>query len=444
MIDETFTILYTYGQVDHYLKVAAGEARFNIMDMLRPGLDAELPQAIRYTLNQRESTTHHNVWVQTNGDEAYVNITVKPVGGPDRHLFLIIIEKVAPTASGDAAAESDASPEAGSEQLQAVKKELAVTKNRLQKSIEELQAANEEHRSYAEELQSGNEELQSMNEELTTSQEELRSINEELVTASSEIQRKNQALHQVNNDLHNLLAATDIATIFLDNGLRIKRFTSAATTVVNLIESDKGRPFKHTVMNFKDDHLYQDLEYVLDTLNTVEREVETEKGQWFNMRIIPFRTLDNIIDGVVLTFAAITAQKHVESELRRLNEELRYARDYARKIIDTLHEGVLVLDENLYVVSANAAFYRQFGVNPQETEGKRVYDLGNGQWDIPQLRRLLEEIIPENSTIEQYDIDHDFPTIGRRTMRLNARRLNRPEGEANQILLAIEDVTDQG
>ena len=146
----------------------------------------------------------------------------------------------------------------------------------------------------------------------------------------------------------------------------------------------------------------------------------------------------------MLTFAEITAQKQVEAQLRRLNEELRQGQDYARNIVDTLHESVLLLDDTLHVVTANASFYHHFEATPQETEGNLIYELGNRQWDIPQLRELLEEIIPQNSIIEQYDIEYDFPDIGRRTMRLNARRLNRPEGEADQILLAIEDVTEQG
>ncbi|MCB9106097.1 MAG: PAS domain-containing protein [Anaerolineales bacterium] len=181
--------------------------------------------------------------------------------------------------------------------LQDLNKQLAVAKSRLRNAIEELQTANEEHRSFAEELQSSNEELQSTNEELTTSQEELRSVNEELVTANTEIQKKNLDLRWANNDLHNLLSATDIATIFLDAGLKIKRFTPAATKIVNVIDTDRGRPFNHIVSNFKDESLHQDLKHVLSTLNTVEREVETEAGKWFNMRIIPYRTLENVIEG---------------------------------------------------------------------------------------------------------------------------------------------------
>ena len=146
----------------------------------------------------------------------------------------------------------------------------------------------------------------------------------------------------------------------------------------------------------------------------------------------------------MLTFAEITGQKKVEAELRRLNEELRQERDYARNIVDTLHESVLLLNATLHVVTANASFYRYFEITPQETEGHLIYELGNQLWDIPQLRELLEEIIPQNRSIAHFDIEHDFPNIGRRTMRLNARRLSRPEGEANQILLAIEDVTEQG
>ena len=446
MIDEGYNILYTYGQVDRYLKLAAGEARLNLLDMLRPGLDLQLPPTIRHVLSHNDSVTHRQVWVKTNDEEQFVDLTIKPVGNsPGRPLILIIIEKGTLAEPSEETAEPPVAQavDTGDTQFQELREELVVTKNNLQHTIKALQTANEEHRSYAEELQSANEELQSTNEELTTSQEELQSVNEELVTANTEIQKKNEGMHQANNDLHNLLSATDIAAIFLDIGLKIKRFTPAATKIVNLIAADAGRPFKHIVSNFKNEHLEQDMEHVLDTLNAIQREVQTEAGQWFNMRILPYRTVENIIEGLVLTFAEITSQKTVETDLRQLTEELRQARDYAHAIVDTLHESVLILDETLRVASANASFYRQFKVAPQATEGKFIYDLGNRQWDIPQLRELLEEIIPQDQTIERYDIDHDFPELGRRTMRLNVRRLTRPEGKMDQILLAIEDVTEQ-
>jgi two-component system CheB/CheR fusion protein len=446
LINEAGEILYSHGPVDLYLKVAPGEARFNLVDMARSGLQAELMTAIRPAMSQTETVRLSGIEVKINGGQQRVDISIKPaLTSEQSNLFLIILEKAtARPASPAASSEESALPEGGDPRLQSLREELALARRQLQNMIEELQAANEEHRSYAEELQSANEELQSTNEELTTSQEELQSVNEELVTANTEIQSKNTELRQANDDLHNLLTGTNIATLFLDTRLNIKRFTPAATQIVNLIATDVGRPLQHTVSNLAYDHLIEDAERVLDTLNTLEREVETRDGRWYAMRILPYRTLNNVIEGVVLTFAEITSQKEVEVKLRQVNEELRVTQDYSRLIIDTLHEGLLILEPDLRIRSANRSFYQKFEVTETEIEGKRLYDLGNGQWDIPELRRLLEEIIPQNSIFEGFEVEHNFPRIGPRQMRLNARRLTQAEGQGDQILLAIEDISNHG
>jgi two-component system CheB/CheR fusion protein len=445
LINEAGEILYGHGPLDLYLKVAPGEARFNLVDMARSGLQAELMTAIRPAMGQVEAVSLTGIRVKTNGEQKRIDLHIKPVLTSERpNLFLVILEAAAARpASPAASSEEESASVAGEDpRLQPLREELVLTRRHLQNMVEELQAAKAEHRSYAEELQSANEELQSTNEELTTSQEELQSVNEELVTANTEIQSKNTELRQANDDLHNLLAGTNIATIFLDTRLNIKRFTPTATQIVNFIATDVGRPLQHMVSNLVYDQLIEDAERVLDTLNTLEREVEAKDGRWYTMRILPYRTLSNVIDGVVLTFTEITLQKGVEAKLRQLNEELRVARDYSRMIIDTLHEGLLILEPDLRILSANRSFYEKFKVTKAEVEGKQIYELGNGQWDIPELRRLLEEIIPQNSIFEGFEVEHNFPQIGRRRMRLNARRLAQAGSESNQILLAIEDISN--
>jgi two-component system CheB/CheR fusion protein len=186
--------------------------------------------------------------------------------------------------------------------------------------------------------------------------------------------------------------------------------------------------------------LIPDIERVLDTLNTKEQEVETEDDRWYNMRILPYRTVENVIEGVVITFAEITIQKQTEAELRRLNEALQTAQTYGQNIIDTLHEGILILDTALRVVSANRSFYRRFQLTPGEIEGKHVYELKNMGWDIASLRQRLEEIVPHDQTVERYEFEHHFPGLGRRKLRLNARRLT-SDTNKEEILLAIEDIT---
>jgi PAS domain-containing protein len=240
--------------------------------------------------------------------------------------------------------------------------------------------------------------------------------------------------------MNNLLAGVDIGTVFVDNGLLIQRFTPAATQVINLIQTDIGRPLGHIVSNLDYSHLVEDVQAVLDTLIPSETEVISKEARWYLMRITPYRTPENVIEGAVMTFTDITKQKEMQEQLRDLTRTVQSARDYAESIVDTVREPLVVLDAGLRVVSANRSFYKGFQVRPEKTEGQLLFELGNRQWDIPELRQLLEEILPERSTFRDFRVTHSFETIGRRTMLLNARQV-RQEG---LILLVIADITEDG
>lgn len=272
-----------------------------------------------------------------------------------------------------------------------------------------------------------------MNEELTTSKEELQSLNEELLTVNAEHQAKIEALTRSQDDMRNLLRSTEIPMLFLDNDLQVRRFTETIKPIINLIGDDVGRPITDLKVNLKDESFINDLKEVLDTLQFKEKQVETLAGRWFQMRILPYRTAENRIDGLVATFNDISVTKQLELSLR-------YLQAYAESIIDTIREPLVVLDSGLKVLFANRSFYTTFHVPPEETMGKLFYTLGNNQWDIPQLRKLLEEILPQNTTIEGYNVEHVFPQIGKRTMQLNARKI-RSDTDQELILLAIEDIT---
>ena len=287
-----------------------------------------------------------------------------------------------------------------------------------------------------EELKSANEEYQSTNEELETSKEELQSFNEELETVNTELNRKITELDKANSDLQNLLESTQIATIFLDTDLRIKSFTPAAVGMFRLIAGDVGRPITDLAARFHDVDLERDLGEVLKTLSTRERQLAGEGGRHYQMRILPYRTVHNVIDGVVVTFTDVTELK--KAEMGALD-----AKTYAEKIVETLREPLLVLDAGLRVQSANKSFYQTFGAVAGETEGKVLYELGNRQWDIPDLRRLLSELLPQETTLEDFQVEHDFENIGRKTMLLNARQISRQENAQSLILLAIEDITER-
>lgn len=246
---------------------------------------------------------------------------------------------------------------------------------------------------------------------------------------NSELKRKFAELDRANSDLQNLLSSTQIATIFLDGELRIKSFTPAAAGMFRLIDSDSGRPITDLAARFNAAHLERDIQEVLRTLAACQRQLAGEGGLHYQMRILPYRTVRNLVDGVVITFTDVT--------------DLKRAQLYADSIVQTVREPLLVLDAEMRVQVANRSFYEKFGVAAGETEGCVLYELGNGQWDIPELRKTLTELLPQKNVLEGFLVEHNFPRIGPKTMLLNARQVRREKGEPELILLAIEDVTER-
>ncbi len=317
--------------------------------------------------------------------------------------------------------------------IEKLERELAYTKENLQATIEEQQASNEELKSTNEELQSTNEELQSTNEELETSKEELQSVNEELITVNAELQAKIEQLAGMQNDMKNLLDNINVGTVFLDMNLRIRRFTREAERVYRLVSGDVGRPLADIKSDIEEQDLLADAQSVLDSLVPFEHEVQTTRGEWYLARIQPYRTLDNMIDGVVMTFTDISQRLSAESEVQA-------ARNQAEAIVTTLREPLIVLDSSLRIVSASQSFYKRFKTSPEKTVGMLLYELGNRQWDIPELRELLEGILPQKNTIEDYALELKIAGNGLYKLVLNAREVSGKENSVPYILLAIEEI----
>ena len=268
--------------------------------------------------------------------------------------------------------------------------------------------------------------------------ETTKKFNQELETLNAQLNRRVVELDFSNNDLQNLFDSSPIATIFLDRELRIKSFTPAIESVLRLAPNDIGRRFTDFAPMLAEAGLAESIDEVLRTLSIgvvqeyrLHSERDGAQGTHYLMRILPYRTAHQVIDGVVITFVDVTL-------LTRAEQILEKARVYAENIVETVREPLLVLDDKLCVKSANSAFYEKFQVSVDETVGQVFYDLGNGQWNIPELRRLLGELLPHHKTVENFEIEHEFADLGTKTLVLNAHQID----HVQLILLAIEDITE--
>ena len=481
IINAELQIIQFRGATSAYLTPPRGKASFDVLKMAREGLMLPLRAAINKAKKEGKTTRKDNVRVLEDGNARVVNIQVIPLEKVKERCYLILFEKV-PQSSVEAGASTraaeqgrDAQASPGASEVSAAvdagrgeserptvralrvrlaesERELAETRDYLQIVQEEHDAANEELQAANEEGQSANEELQSINEELETSKEELESTNEELTTVNEEMTHRNVELNHLNADLNNLHVSIHTAILVLGRDLTIRRFTPLAERAFNLLATDVGRPLggiRHNLLappgvapTGAGDSLALPLDLenlirdVIDTVSVREREVQDRQGRWYSLRVRPYLTLDNRIDGAVLALVDIDA-------LKRSEREAEAARDSAEAIIRTVRDPLVVLHGDLRVRTASEAFYKTFKIDPHSAEGRLIYDLGNGEWNIPALRTLLEDTLPRNDFFNDFELTHQFPNSGLRTMLLNGRRLGSATGVPDLILLAIEDITER-
>ncbi|MGZ4972068.1 MAG: chemotaxis protein CheB [Limisphaerales bacterium] len=337
LADADGNILYISGRTGKYLEPAAGKANWNIFAMAREGLRDEISNAFHKALDQKLPVIVRGLHVVTSGRQQFVDISVQRLSEPEtmRGMVMIVFTDISTLAEPTTLARSTKADKKPARTLRMEELERKYHQARLeaQSVREEMQASQEELRSTNEEQQSTNEELQSANEELTTSKEEMQSLNEELQTVNAELQVKLDELSRTSNDMKNLLNSTDIATLFLDMGLNVRRFTTQATKIIKLIPSDVGRPITDLASALLYPQLVADARHVLHCLGFVEKAISTGDGHWFTVRIMPYRTNDDRIDGVVITFADITAAKTLEIKLREQQAALeKHIVDRAAKV----------------------------------------------------------------------------------------------------------------
>ncbi len=436
LVTERAEIVHVHGRTGAFLEPAQGRASVNLLEMAREGLRAPLSDLLRAVRRTPEQPAERSAHVRTNGEQRRISLVARKLAPPDplSGLILVSFQELSaapgsgrPPGPGEARREGeepDPEPAADAAAQAAQILELQRTRSDLQASIEELENANEE-------LAAGGEELQSANEELEASREEIQSLNEELQTLNAELRAKLTALSEASDDLLNLLSSTAIATLFLDRDLCIKRFTAEVAGIIPLKPSDLGRPLADFAAHVEHQQLASDATEVLRTLVPQEKEVRSDDGETtYLVRIRAYRTAANAIDGVVMTFVDITRLKQLEAAQEA-------ARTHAEAIVETVRQPLITLDGELRVCSVNRAFCMLFGTSAAEVVGREIFDLPGTGWDVRGLRRLLEDVIPSDGVVEDYELACDLPATGRRTVRVDARRMPMGVNLASQILLAI-------
>ena len=481
LIDGQLQILQFRGPTGAYLKPPTGKASFDVLKMAREGLMLPLRAAINSARKHNQTARKQNVRVEQNGGSRVVDLEVIPLKNLRERCFLIVFQEVGKTkrdaedaeAAGDTRKKTRSASREDAHRIAELESTLTETRDYLQSIQEEHEAGHEELQASNEEVQSANEELQSINEELETSKEELESANEELATINEEMASRNAELGRANSDLVNLQTSTRLAVLLLRRDLTIRSFSAQAEKQFHLLASDIGRriaTLRHNLVfarhgdtpgearpesearptnerrrsrasgGSESTSPAPDLERfiaeVIDSVREREREVRDESGHWFLLRVRPYLTLDNKVDGAVVVLIDI-------DELKRHAQAIADARDYAEGIVRTVRDPLVILDAELRVHTANETFYDTFEISASDARGRLIYELGNRQWDIPDLRRLLHDVLPQKTVFNDFEVTHDFPTIGRRTMLLNARKLSSAHGEPDRILLGITDVTEQ-
>lgn len=441
IINNKLDIIQFRGRTGVYLEPAPGMPSVNLLKMARDGLFAGLRAAVNQAKQENVLVKKEGLHVFNNGHSLLVNVDVVPINGlfQKAEYFLVLFQDVVFQPMPDSTSESivtGQSEERVVDEVLRLKQEVAATKEYLQSTIDQHESTNEDLRYAIEEVQSGNEELQSMNEEMETAKEELQSTNEELMTMNEELRTLNMELNHVNNDMINLLRSINLPVLIISSDLRIRRFNSVAEKVFNLIGTDVGRPISNIKPNINVLNLEQASLQVIETLNSMEQEVQDRWGHWYSMQIRPYRTTDNKIDGVIITFADIDA-------IKQSSRVIQEAREYAEAIVETVRHPMVVLDNDLRLKTVNKAFYQTFQMTPGESIGQSIFQIKDSQWNLLELCTLLTDLRDHDEVFENFAVTGYFPDIGKLTMLINARRIVNLHDNTKLILMAFETIALQ-
>lgn len=438
-IDEDFNIVQFRGQTGAYLEPAAGKPSFNLFKMVKPELLIELRTAVYQARQQQEIVRQVGIPLKTVAGSTKIDIEVIPfqVGTADKSYLLVLFQEsnVSIATPPTMPAADPANMALADPNYLGLQQELATTQAYLQAIIQEQESTSQAFQVANEEILSSNEELQSINEELETSQEELQATNEELQIINEELHSRNSELDELNNDLQNLLSSINIPILMLDGELRIRRFTSLAQKLFNLIPTDLGRPFSDIQPNILIPHLDASILNVIETLTTSEAQIQDRTGYWYSLRIRPYRTSDNRIDGVTIGLIDI-------DNLKRSGALVEAARDYANAIVETVRQPLLVLDRELRIVRANHCFYETFALTPAQAEQQSIFEVDDRVWDLPALRDLFANVLDRDTEFQDFEVAYSRASQPDRVLLFSARQL-RDDLHQQSILLAISDISDR-
>jgi len=441
LVNRDMNIVQFRGRTGPFLEPAPGAPSLNLLRMAREGLMVALHTAIHDAGRTGSPVRQLGTRFRTNGDLKQVDLHVIPLNNPasaGEKFFLALFENLREAGElrvpdpPDPAPEHGVSAEDDGERVR-LREELTATKEYLQSIIESQEAFNEELRSANEEILSSNEELQSTNEELETAKEELQSANEELTTLNEELQTRNADLGKANDDLNNLLNSINIAIVMLDGELRVRRFTPLAEKVMNLISTDVGRPLADINPRIIVPDLGKIIREVLESLTPSDLDVRDGDGRWYNLRIRPYKTVDNRIEGALLAVLDVDAAKRSAGRAARTQA-------FADAVLDMVGQPILMLTPDLRVEQANGVFHEAFGLRPHETKGRSLYELADGRWDLADLRRAMERDLRPNGGIDDLALAQSFPGIGSLRFKVSARLLAREQDGDSRVVLTVRGI----
>lgn len=426
IIDDDMHVLQVRGETGHYLQIPPGELTTDLTRLLKPGLLAGVRSAIQKSRLQGVQVKVPGLRVKSGDEMRNIDLRVSPIRDPNSKepCFLILFDEPSrgrktPASPRGRGKTSASSVQHAQDEVQRLEEELRATRDYLQSIIESQEAASEE-------LRSANEEAQATNEELDTAKEELQASNEELNTVNDELRSRNLEQSTLNSDLRKLLESINVPLVMVGKDLRIRWFTPAMEPLLNLLPTDQGRPVtdlrSSVIPNFR-----ELLMAALAGEESQNLEIQNPAGRWHSLRILPYHGITNSIDGAIATLVDI--------------DDLRRARDFAEAVVGVVREPLIVLDSALRVRNANRSFYEVFQLEAQATEGRLIYEIAGGQWNIPKLRQLLEDILPKHSSMMDFQLEQNYMGIGAKTMLLHAREIRHGDRE-RLILLAIDDITE--